>query len=114
LADRVAWAVPGAWELPAAWVLPAAGEPAEAAAERATAGLEAGVAGWLEDAAVVGFGVCWDGAVEGLMVATESMAPATRQTARMLASSGRMEPRAANGAASRRILLRRRLARSSR
>ncbi len=63
---------------------------------------------------VVGFGVCSDGAVDGLIVATESIAPATRQTARMLASSGRMDPRAANGAASRRIFLRRRLARSSR
>ena len=108
MADRVAWAVPEAWELPAA------GELAEAAAERATAGLEAGVAGWLEDAALVGFGVCWDGAVEGLMVATESMAPATRQTARMLASSGMTVPCPANGAVSLRSRRRRRRARSSR
>ncbi|MFY9931641.1 MAG: hypothetical protein WAK82_26930 [Streptosporangiaceae bacterium] len=94
--------------------MPEACELAEAAAEFATAGLEAGVAGWLEDAAVVGCAVCSDGTVAGLIVATESIAPATRQTARMLASSGMMDPRAANGEASRRILLRRRFARSSR
>ena len=72
------------------------------------------MAGWREDAVAVGCGDWSDGAVAGLIVATESIAPATRQTARMLASSGMMEPRAANGAASRRILLRRRFARSSR
>ena len=54
------------------------------------------------------------GAIAGLNVATESIAPATRQTARMLASSGIMVPWPAKGDASRRSLLRRRLARSSR
>ena len=54
------------------------------------------------------------GAVAGLNVATESMAPATRQTARMLASSGITAPCPANGLASLRSLLRRRRARSSR
>jgi hypothetical protein len=52
--------------------------------------------------------------VAGLNVATESMVPATRQTARMLASSGITVPRPANGAVSFRSRLRRRLARSSR
>jgi len=57
------------------------------------------------------------GGVAGLNVATDSIAPATRHTARMLASSGMTLPRAAkgaNGPASRRSRLRRRLARSSR
>jgi hypothetical protein len=70
----------------------------------------------VEDAAV-GRGV--DGAwcrdpLAGLSVATESIAPATRQTARMLASSGMMVPLPRSGAASRRSRLRRRPARSSR
>ena len=39
------------------------------------------------------------GPVAGLNVATDSMAPATRQTARMLASSGITVPCPANGAA---------------
>ena len=70
----------------------------------------------VEDAAV-GRGV--DGAwcrdpLAGLSVATESIAPATRQTARMLASSGMIVPLPRSGAASRRSRLRRRLARSSR
>lgn len=75
----------------------------------------------VEDAAVedavVGRGVdgtsCRD-PLAGLSVATESIAPATRQTARMLASSGMMVPLPRSGAASRRSRLRRRLARSSR
>jgi len=54
------------------------------------------------------------GGVAGLNVATDSMAPATRQTARMLASSGITAPCPANGLASLRSLLRRRRARSSR
>jgi hypothetical protein len=54
------------------------------------------------------------GAVAGLNVATDSMAPATRQTARMLANSGITVPCAANGLVSLRSLLRRRRARSSR
>ena len=66
------------------------------------------------EAAVLGLGVCSAGTVAGLNVATESIAPATRQTARMLASSGMTVPCPANGAASRRSRFRRRLARSSR
>ena len=60
------------------------------------------------------------GGVAGLNVATDSIAPATRHTARMLASSGMTLPRAARGAngfkgpASRRSRFLRRLARSSR
>ena len=54
------------------------------------------------------------GPVAGLNVATDSMAPATRQTARMLASSGITVPCPENGAASRRSRRRRRRARSSR
>ena len=54
------------------------------------------------------------GTVAGLNVATESIAPATRQTARMLASSGRMVPCPAKGDVSRRSRLRRRRARNSR
>ena len=57
------------------------------------------------------------GGVAGLNVATDSIAPATRHTARMLASSGMTLPRAAkgaNGPASRRSRFRRRTARCSR
>jgi hypothetical protein len=54
------------------------------------------------------------GPVAGLNVATDSMAPATRQTARMLASSGITVPGPENGAVSRRSRRRRRRARSSR
>jgi hypothetical protein len=64
-----------------------------------------------------GLGVRSGAGVAGLNVATDSIAPATRHTARMLASSGMTLPRAAkgaNGPASRRSRLRRRLARSSR
>ena len=52
--------------------------------------------------------------VAGLNVATDSIAPATRHTARMLASSGITVPRPAKGPASRRSRFRRRFARSSR
>ena len=54
------------------------------------------------------------GPVAGLNVATDSMAPATRQTARMLASNGITVPGPENGAVSRRSRCRRRRARSSR
>ena len=54
------------------------------------------------------------GAVAGLNVATDSIAPATRHTARMLASSGMTVARPAKGPASRRSRSRRRFARSSR
>ena len=71
--------------------------------------------GELEAARVgVGGGVRTPGAVAGLNVATDSIAPATRQTARMLASSGMIAPCPARGPPSRRSRLRRRLARSSR
>jgi hypothetical protein len=73
--------------------------------------------GRLEDAAVVGLAGCSVGEVAGLNVATDSIAPATRHTARMLASSGMTLPRAAkgaNGPASRRSRFRRRNARCSR
>jgi hypothetical protein len=68
------------------------------------------------DDAVVGRWVGWTSCPDlaGLNVATESIAPATRQTARMLASSGMMVPLPPNGADSRRSRLRRRFARSSR
>jgi len=66
------------------------------------------------EAAAVGWWPRTAGAVAGLNVATESIAPATRQTARMLASSGMMDPCPATGDTSRRSLLRRRLARCSR
>ena len=62
-------------------------------------------------------GVWWLGfpvPVAGLNVATDSMAPATRQTARMLASSGITVPCPENGPVSRRSLRRRRSARNSR
>ena len=65
-------------------------------------------------AVAVGLGVCSAGAVAGLNVATESIAPATRQTARMLASSGITVPWPPNGLVSFRSLLRRRWTRISR
>jgi len=66
------------------------------------------------EVAVGGRGVCSAGAVAGLNVATDSIAPATRHTARMLASSGMTVARPAKGPASRRSRSRRRFARSSR
>jgi hypothetical protein len=66
------------------------------------------------EAAAVGRGMWSPGAVVGLNVATDSITPATRHTARMLASSGMAVPRPAMGPASRRIRSRRRFARSSR
>ena len=66
------------------------------------------------EAALVGRGVWSAGAVAGLNVATDSIAPATRHTARMLASSGMTVPRPAKGPASRRNRSRRRFARNSR
>ncbi len=75
--------------------------------------------GWAEDRrlAVAVADEWWPGvvgAVAGLNVATDSMAPATRQTARMLASRGITVPCPANGRVSFRSRPRRRLARSSR
>ena len=65
-------------------------------------------------AVVVGPGRCSAGVIAGLNVATDSIAPATRHTARMLASNGMTDPRPAKGPASRRSRFRRRFARSSR
>jgi hypothetical protein len=79
------------------------------------AGLETGLADRLLEAATVG-GRVWGrvvGPVAGLNVATESMAPATRHTARMLASRGSTVP-CPNGAVSRRSRFLRRWARNSR
>jgi hypothetical protein len=68
----------------------------------------------LEAVAVGGLVREWlPGLVAGLNVATESMAPATRHTARMLASSGSTVP-CPNGAVTRRSRFLRRWARSSR
>ena len=65
--------------------------------------------------AAVAEGVRWcSGPLSGLNVATDSIAPATRQTARMLASSGITVPGPENGVVSRRSRRRRRRARSSR
>lgn len=82
---------------------------------------EALVAGELggraDDVAVADLAGCSTVEVAGLNVATDSIAPATRHTARMLASSGMTLPRAADGAkgpASRRSRFLRRSARSSR
>lgn len=79
------------------------------------AGVEDPVAGEVAVGWWVGVTSCRD-PLAGLSVATESIAPATRHTARMLASSGMMVPLPfpRSGAASRRSRLRRRFARSSR
>ena len=66
------------------------------------------------EAVAVGEWVGVAGPDAGLNVATDSMAPATRQTARMLASRGITVPWPPNGLVSLRSLLRRRRARSSR
>ena len=66
------------------------------------------------EAAVAEGGRGRSGPLAGLNVATDSMAPATRQTARMLASSGITVPGPENGEVSRRSRRRRRRARSSR
>jgi hypothetical protein len=107
-------------------VCPAAGPVADLLAGRAEA---EGLAEWLarcearaalelggraEDVAVAGLEGCSTVEVAGLNVATDSIAPATRHTARMLASSGMTLPRAANGPASRRSRFLRRSARLSR
>jgi hypothetical protein len=76
------------------------------ACERGGAGLAA-----LADGRVVGWSA---GAVAGLNVATDSIAPATRHTARMLASSGMTVPCPENGPVRRRSRFRRRCARNSR
>jgi hypothetical protein len=87
---------------------------ADALAEAEAARLDCCAAERRPEAAVADGWLWVSGEVAGLNVATDSMAPATRQTARMLASSGITVPRPANGAASFRSRLRRRWARSSR
>jgi hypothetical protein len=88
---------------------------AEALARAEFSGLDRGWDRRLEAAVPGGW---WPGGASGpaagLNVATDSMAPATRQTARMLASRGITVPCPANGRVSLRSRLRRRLARSSR
>lgn len=76
--------------------------------------LDRGGAGRVVAAVGAGRAVCSGGVIAGLNVATDSIAPATRHTARMLASSGMTVPRPAKGPASRRSRFRRRFARSSR
>jgi hypothetical protein len=86
-----------------------------ALAEAEAAGLEAELTDRVLEAVAVGGLVReWlPGLVAGLNVATESMAPATRHTARMLASRGSTVP-CPNGAVSRRSRFLRRWARNSR
>jgi hypothetical protein len=79
------------------------------------AGAVDGGAEWVVEADVPGRAVCpLPGAVAGLNVATDSIAPATRHTARMLASSGMRVPCPAKGPASRRNRFLRLCARISR
>jgi hypothetical protein len=85
---------------------PAAAEPVVAC--------ERGGAGLVVPAVADGRVVRSAGAVDGLNVATDSIAPATRHTARMLASSGMTVPGPENGLVSRCSRFRRRCARSSR
>ena len=86
----------------------------EALARAEFSGLDRGWADRRLAAVADGWWAEVSGAVPGLNVATDSMAPATRQTARMLASRGITVPCPANGLVSFRSRLRRRLARSSR
>jgi hypothetical protein len=78
------------------------------------AGLDRGAADRSPEAAVADGWLWLSGPVAGLNVATDSMAPATRHTARMLASNGIKVPGPRNGLVSRRSRCRRRWARSSR
>ena len=109
LAERLARAVPDARA-----VADRLGEVRGLAAGLDGTGLVRGVTAGELEAARLGVGVRTPGAVAGLNVATDSIAPATRQTARMLASNGMIAPCPARGPASRRSRLRRRLARCSR
>ncbi len=87
--------------------------PGLAAAEPVVA-FERGGAGLVAPAVADGRVVWSAGAVDGLNVATDSIAPATRHTARMLASSGMTVPGPENGLVSRCSRFLRRCARSSR
>jgi hypothetical protein len=84
------------------------------AAEAGAAALDRGGEGGAVEDAVAGRVTLSAGVVAGLNVATDSIAPATRQTARMLASTGMTLPGAPNGPVRRRSRFRRRFARSSR
>ena len=87
---------------------------AEVAADGRAGAVDCG-AEWVVEADVPGRAVCpLPGAVAGLNVATDSIAPATRHTARMLASSGMRVPGPAKGPASRRNRFLRLCARISR
>jgi hypothetical protein len=88
---------------------------AEVAADGRAGAVDCGGTEWAVEADVPGRAVCpLPGAVAGLNVATDSIAPATRHTARMLASSGMMVPCPAKGPASRRNRFLRLCARISR
>jgi len=76
-------------------------------------GLDRG-ADWMPEAAAADGWLEVAGAGAGPNVATDSMAPATRHTARMLASSGMTVPAPPNGAVSLCSRVRRRRARCSR
>jgi hypothetical protein len=77
-------------------------------------GLDRGAVGNTLEAVVAGRADRSAGDGAGLNVATDSIAPATRHTARMLASSGMTVPCPPKGPVSRRSRLRRRFARISR
>ena len=88
---------------------------AEVAADGRAGPVDCGGAERGVEADVPGRAVCpLPGAVAGLNVATDSIAPATRHTARMLASSGMRVPCPAMGPASRRNRFLRLCARISR
>jgi len=114
LADRLACA--GEFAEPFGRAVPLAGAELAGAelAGAGLAGLDRGAADRRPEAAVADGWLWVSGPVAGLNVATDSMAPATRHTARMLASSGITVPGPRNGLVSRRSRCRRRWARSSR
>ena len=110
-------AVPPVAGVAAPWLVPAvaAGNPLDDAvcvADAVACGLECCAAGALLAAPADGWLLF--ALVDGPKVATDSMAPATRHTARMLASSGMTVPVPPNGAVSFPSLLRRRWMRCSR
>ena len=95
---------------------PVVAEPpvAEPAVAEPAVACERGGAGLVAPAVADGRAEWSAGAVDGLNVATDSIAPATRHTARMLASSGMTVPGPENGPVRRRSRFRRRCARNSR
>ena len=96
------------------WLAPAGLVPDAVVPDAVAEACERGGAGLAAPVAAGGRVDLSAGAVSGLNVATESIAPATRHTARMLASSGMTVPGPENGLVSRRSRFRRRCARSSR